>query len=75
MRQIVITDWGQELRERCCTAREAAMCGAGVWMKQTYQRAAVCGASRRPSRGTAVACFVWRSLRMDASPPGVRTRR
>ena len=29
MRQIVITDWGQELRERCCTAREAAMCGAG----------------------------------------------
>ena len=29
MRQIVITDWGQELRDRCCTAREAAMCGRG----------------------------------------------
>ena len=28
MRQIVITDWGQELRDRCCTAREAAMSGA-----------------------------------------------
>jgi hypothetical protein len=34
MRQIVITDWGQELRERCCTAREAAMCGAGAGARE-----------------------------------------
>ena len=33
------------------------------------------GALRRPSRGTAISCVAWRSSRMDASPPGVATRR